>query len=90
MATAKINVCVEEDVKRQSEALFNQMGLNMTTAINIYLKRVIAEGGIPFEVTARGYNAETLRALGEYDEMKTNPESYKRYATFKDALNDVL
>jgi len=35
-------------------------------------------------------NAETIKAMNEYYEMKTNPEKYKRYSSFKDAMNEVL
>ncbi len=34
-------------------------------------------------------NAETVAAMNEYDEMKSNPETYRRYSSFKAAMNDV-
>lgn len=88
--TVKINICTDADTKRQVEEILSDMGLNMTAAINIYLKRILMEGGIPFELTARVPNAATVAAMDEYDEMKKNPAAYKRYHSFKEAMDEVL
>lgn len=90
MATTKINVSVDERTKKEVEILLDEMGLNMTTAINIYLKRILMEQSIPFEVSAKTPNATTIAAMDEFEEMKKNPEAYKRYPSFKAALNEVL
>ena len=90
MATAKINVCVDEKTKRDVEVLLDEMGLNMTAAINMYLKRILIEQGIPFEVSARIPNSTTVAAMDEFEEMKKNPEDYKKYECIKDAAVDVL
>jgi len=45
-----INVNVPSDVKEESTQILNNLGLNMSTAINIFLKQVIFERGIPFEI----------------------------------------
>lgn len=90
MATAKINVCVDERTKKEVETILDEMGLNMTAAINMYLKRILMEQGIPFDVSARTPNAITIAAMDEFDEMKRNPSAYKRYSSFKDAMKEVL
>lgn len=56
MSTVKINVCVDEKTKAAVEAILDEMGLTMTAAINVYLKRILIEQGIPFELNIR--NAE--------------------------------
>ena len=48
--TSAINVNVPAEVKEESNNIFNNLGLNMSTAINMFLKRVIYERGIPFDV----------------------------------------
>ena len=90
MATTNINVRVDSDLKSQAEDLFSDLGLNMSTAINIFLKSAVSHDGIPFEVKRSVPNAETRAALSEYDEMKKNPEAYKRYDSFDEALAEVL
>lgn len=90
MATAKINVCVDEKTKREAEELLDEMGLTMTSAINMYLKRIILVQGIPFEVSTHVPNATTIAAIDEFEEMKKNPGTYKRYPNFKAAMDEVL
>ena len=90
MATAKINVCVDEGTKQAVEVLLDEMGLSMTAAINMYLKRILMEQGIPFDVSARTPNATTIAAMDEFEEMKKNPSAYNRYPNFKAALSEVL
>ncbi len=90
MAVAKINVNTDEETKMQAQKLLHEMGLDMTTAINIYLKRIILEKGIPFEISTKLPNAETLAALKETEAMLKNPGEYKRYNSFSEVLAEVL
>lgn len=89
MATANINVRVDENLKKEAEGLFNDLGLNMSSAITMFLKTAVRYDGIPFQLHRNKMNSETLEALAEYDEMKTHPEKYKRYNSFSDLVEDV-
>ncbi len=51
--TINVNIRMDEDIKRQTENLLADMGLNMTTAVNIYFRQILRTGGIPFEITTR-------------------------------------
>ena len=62
MATTNLNVRVDENLKKTVDTLLNELGLNMSTAINIYLKQIVRENGIPFEIKLDKPNAETLQA----------------------------
>jgi len=65
MATTNLNVRVDENLKKTAE-----LGLNMSTAINIYLKQIVRENGIPFEIKLDKPNAETLQAMQDVREGK--------------------
>lgn len=52
MAVTNISVRMDEDLKKQTEALLNKMGLNMSTAINMFAKAIVLQQKIPFEITA--------------------------------------
>lgn len=52
MATTNITICMDEHLKSQAEALFDEMGLNMTTAITMFTKAVVRQNKIPFEIVA--------------------------------------
>ena len=50
MASSNLNIRVDENLKRQAEALFKDLGLSMSSAITVFLKAAVSHGGIPFEV----------------------------------------
>ena len=50
MESTNLNIRTDKEVKAQAEKLFDALGLNMTTAVNIFLRQAIRENGIPFEV----------------------------------------
>ena len=78
--TSAINVNVPSDVKKEATKLFNDLGLNMSTAINMFLKRAIIERGIPFEVKEVNStpSPELLEALEEGEQIIKDIESGKR------------
>lgn len=90
MATTNINVRVDTALKQSAEALFDDLGINMSTAITMFLKSAVSHDGIPFEVRRMTPNAETRAALAEYEEMRRNPDAYPRYSSFDDLMNEVL
>ena len=50
MATTNLNIRIDKTIKDQAEEIFNELGLNMTTAVNMFLRTAIREHGIPFEL----------------------------------------
>lgn len=61
---AQINFRVDDDIKRSAERTLNDIGLNMSTAITIFLKAVVRENRIPFELTADPfYSKENMDEL---------------------------
>lgn len=89
MAKVSTNISLDADVKKEAQALFSDFGLDLTTAINLFLRQSIREKRIPFEITAQVPNAETRAALDEYREMKEHPERYKKYSSFHELLREV-
>lgn len=53
MASTNLNVRVDEDVKKNVEVVLDELGLNMSTAVNMFLRAVIREDGIPFRVSLK-------------------------------------
>lgn len=75
MATTSVTIRMDENLKKQAEALFDEMGLNMTTAITIFTKAVVRQGKIPFEITADPFFSEAnqvhlRKAIAELDAGK--------------------
>ena len=63
----RVTIRVNRELKESAEALFNYLGLNMTNAINIFLRKAVDQKGIPFQVTANNYGIAGLDA-GEITE----------------------
>ena len=62
MASTSITVRIDEDLKKHVEMLFDDMGLNMTTAFTLFAKAVVRKGKIPFEITADPFYSESNQA----------------------------
>ena len=88
MSTTNLNIRTDKDVKEKAEKIFNELGLNMTSAVNIFLRTAIRERGIPFELKLDVPNETTIAAIEEGRKMPSN-QSSPRYANI-DELRDAL
>ena len=84
------NISLDAQLKREAQSLLKDLGLDLSSAVTLFLKQTVREQGIPFVITRYSPNAETRAALAEYEQMKASPEEYPRYATFREAMKDVL
>ena len=78
MATTNLNIRTDKAIKDQAEEIFNELGLNMTTAINIFLRTAIREHGIPFELKLEVPNDTTAAAIEEGRKMMKDPSAPDR------------
>ena len=90
MNTTNLNIRTDKTVKEQAEDIFNQLGLNMTTAINMFLRTTIRENGIPFELKLDTPNKETIEAIEEGRRMLNDPTTpkYSNMEDLKKALEE--
>ena len=77
MESTNLNIRTDKDVKAQAEKIFNALGLNMTTAVNIFLRQAIRENGIPFALKLDVPNKTTAAVIEEgrhiaYDRGRIN------------------
>ena len=68
--TVNLSIRMERDLKEQAENLFSELGMNMTTAFNVFARQSVRQGKIPFEIALNKPNAETLAALIEIEDMR--------------------
>ena len=74
METTSMNIRTSVSDKKQAEYIFNQLGFNMTTAVNMFLKAVIRERAIPFELKLDDEpNKETVSAIEEGRKIISDP-----------------
>ena len=79
MATTNLNIRTDKYIKDQAEQIFNELGLTMTTAVNIFLRTAVREHGIPFELKLETPNDTTEAAIEEGRRLMDDPSS-PRYA----------
>lgn len=90
MTKTSMNIRMDNDIKRQAQHLFAEFGLDMTTAINMFLRQAIRERRIPFELKLDIPNAETLAAIEEIRQMKKNPSKGEAYSDVDEMMQDLL
>lgn len=89
METTNLNIRTDKEVKTAAEKIFDELGLNMTTAINIFLRQTIRENGIPFDLRLNVPNAATAAAIEEGRRMAydQSAKGYTDMADLKAALS---
>ena len=88
MATTNLNIRTDKMVKDQAEEIFNALGLNMTTAVNLFLRTAIREQGIPFSLKLDTPNETTIAAIEAGKTLIADP-SAPRYSSM-DSLKAAL
>ena len=84
---SNLNIRIDDDVKKDAEVLFANLGLNMSTAINMFLRQSIRDNGIPFMITAEQPNKTTIEAIEEARKIgKSNSKGFNSIESFKDSL----
>ena len=90
MAQTNVNIRMDEETKREFDRFCEEIGLSVSAAFNSFAKTVVREQRIPFELSIEKPNVETRAAMDEYEEILEHPEKYKRYASFDEAMKEVL
>ena len=86
--TTNFSVRMDSDIKRQCEALYGELGVNLTTAINVFLRQSLRSGGFPFEVKLEQPNKETISAMLEAEKIAHDP-TVKHYSDVEEALREL-
>ena len=63
MTPVSTNIKIDPELKEQAQDLFESLGMNLTTAVNIFLRQSVREQAIPFRIGEPVPNAETLQAI---------------------------
>lgn len=87
--TANINVRIDPETKAGAEKLFSSFGITVTDAINIFLRKSIMEGGLPFEMKQPRYNAATEAAMQETRDILNDKFSAKSYSSARELFEEL-
>ena len=87
MKNVNITLRVDDELKKQADALFSELGLNITTAFNIFLRQSVREQQIPFQITKNVPNATTLAAMDDAENGNKLYGPFDNMTDLMDALN---
>ena len=85
--TTNLNIRIDEDLKRKAEAVCSELGLNMSTAINIFLRYSVRYGGIPFDLRIEKPNSETLSAIDDVNNNRNMSKTFDSVSALMEDLN---
>lgn len=86
MATTNVTIRMDEDLKKQAEELFSDLGLSMTTAFIAFTKQSVREQRIPFSLSRNVPNAETIKAM---DNVKNGIGMSKVFTSVEELMEDL-
>ena len=86
--TTNISIRMDSDLKAQADRLFGELGMNLTTAFNIFVRQSLREGRIPFDISLNQPNSETVAALLEAERIAKDP-SVKGYTDLDELFADL-
>ena len=84
---ATINIRIDDDLKKDSEKVLDEIGLGMTAALTIFLKAVVRNNGIPFMLEMP--NKKTQKAFKEIDDISSGKKKAKKYSNSTKLKKDL-
>lgn len=89
MTTVPTQIRIDADIKKQSTKIFKSLGMDLSSAINIFLSQSVLRGGLPFSVELPHYNKDTLAAMAEARKISRDPDikGYNSLEELKAALD---
>ncbi len=87
-STTNISIRMDAELKAQADALFAELGMNLSTAFNIFVRQSLREGKIPFDISLNLPNRETIAALQEAERIAKDP-SVKGYTNLDELFDDL-
>jgi DNA-damage-inducible protein J len=86
--TTNISIRMDADLKAQADDLFAELGMNLSTAFNIFVRQSLREGRIPFDISLNHPNAETIAAMLEAERIAKDP-NVKGYTDLDQLFADL-
>lgn len=86
--TCNVTFRMDPELKAEAEALFTELGMNLSTAFNIFVRQSVRQGKFPFEITLNHPNKETIAAMLEAERIAKDP-SVKGYDDLDELFADL-
>lgn len=86
--TTNVSIRMDSELKAQAEALFAELGMSLATAVHIFVRQSLREGGLPFQVRTERPNQETIAAMLEARRIARDP-NVKGYTDLDELFEDL-
>ena len=83
-----VSIRMDGDIKKQADALFAELGMNISTAFNIFIRQALREGRIPFDISLNQPKKDTIAALLEAEKIAKDP-AVKGYTDINELFTDL-
>lgn len=88
-ATADVSIRMDADLKKEAEWFFHELGMDLSTAFNVFVRQSLREGRIPFDIsTQENPNEETIAAMLEAERIAKDP-NVKGYTDLDELFADL-
>lgn len=90
MSTIPTQIRIDSEVKKQASELFGELGMDISSAVNIFLRQCIMRGGLPFPVEVPQYSERTIEAMKEARRISRDPSipGYNSIEELRKALEE--
>jgi len=89
MAKVNTNISIDKDLKKDAQNLFSCFGLDLSTAITLFLSQAVREQRIPFEIKVVKPNNTTINALKEVEKMEGHPDDYESFSSVSEVMEEL-
>ena len=86
MAKVSANISIDAEVKKQAQELFARLGMDLSTAVNIFLRQMLRQREIPFAITQNVPNEVTLKAM---DDTENDRDMYGPFDTVEEVMREL-
>lgn len=74
VSTTNVTISIESDLKKEADTLFADLGMNLSTAFNVFIRQAIRVQGLPFEIAREVPSQEMLKAIHQAAKMAHDSE----------------
>ena len=86
--TTNLSIRMDVDTKHEAEAMFNALGMSLTTAINIFIHQALRTRSIPFRISMDVPNQTTIAAMEEARRL-AGQSDVRKYDDVEEALQEL-
>ena len=89
MQNTSVTIRTDKEIKERVKSLYTALGMDLTTAVNIFFRQSLLHNGMPFEISLDVPNSTTLAAFEEGDKMLNDPAA-PRYSSVEALFEDLM